>query len=120
MAATSITADKLKWNEGKAVTEAAAVNASDGALIDCAGIADQKLLILITNSNASAGKTATIKAGDGIQATDDLELGTIAAGATVAVSVESGAFLITKGANKGKILVKGASADIKVQAIALP
>ncbi len=102
---------KLKWNEAGFPADAAAVEA-DGALVPMG--ADQKMLILIT---ATAETTATVKSGDGIQATEDLEI-SIASGKTAAVSVESGKFLITKGENKGNVLVLGE--NIKVQAIELP
>ena len=102
---------KLKWNEIFEIPEAAVASA-EGVLVPMG--ADQKMVILLT---ATASTTATIKAGDGIQATEDIEI-SLESGKTAAVSVESGKFLITTGENKGNILVIGE--NIKVQAIELP
>ena len=75
--------------------------------------ADQKMLILVKN-NAAAAKTATFKAGTGLQGTEDMTV-SVAAGATECFTVESGKF-----SNKGKVVIVGESTDIQVGAIELP
>lgn len=114
MSAVLIEKTKLKWNEAGFPAEAVSVDAAEGGLISMG--ADQKMLILITNG-AAAEATATVKAGDGIQATEDLVI-TLAASGTAAVSLESGKYLITKGENKGNVLIIGE--NVMVQAIELP
>ena len=116
MAAVEIKTTKLAWNTFSELEAATAVSASDGALITFG--ADQKMIIVVTNGAAST-KTVTVVAGDGIQATEDVTY-TIPASGTVAIAVESGKFLLMNGLSKGKVLVKGASTDVKIQAIELP
>ena len=116
MSAVLINPIKLAWNEFAEVPAAVAVSASDGAVVTFG--ADQKMVVLATNAG-SATKTITAVAGDGVQATEDAVY-TIPASGTVAIAVESGKFLLMKGENKGKVLFKGASADVKLQAIELP
>lgn len=116
MAATAITVTKLAFNEPKKLESFATVSASDGALIPMG--ADQKMLIMASNTGSSA-KEITIVAGDTYQATEDVKF-SVPASSEAAFVVESGRFLITKGTDAGKICVKGASTDIAVRAIELP
>lgn len=95
-----------------------AVDATDGAEIDWKD-RDDKHLIFIQNVNTSAAKTATIKAGNGIQGVNDLEI-SIPASSYTFVAIDSGRFKNMSGINKGKVIITGASADIKVACFKLP
>lgn len=119
MAVVKITNTVLTRNEAKEVTASVAVDVTDGASVDYTNKSCGKILLLIENGHASAAKKATIVKGDGLQSTKDLEV-SIPAGKTYAVCVESGKFMNVSGVNKGKVVVKGESADIKVKAIELP
>ena len=116
MAATAITNVTLKLNTGSAAYATAAVHADDGALVTA--VADQKMLILFENAT-SATKVATIKAGNGLQGVSDItvSLGNVEKKAIV---VESMKFVNQSGTNKGKILITGTDANVKVACIALP
>ncbi len=116
MAATAITNVTLKLNKGSDAYATAAVDATDGALITA--VADQKMLILFENAT-SATKVATIKAGNGLQGINDItvSLGNVEKKALV---VESMKFVNQSGTNKGKILITGTDANVKVACIALP
>lgn len=107
---------KLSWNEFSELPDAEDVNTDTGALVPMG--ADDKMLIILSNSG-DAETDVTVKAGDGIQATEDITV-TVPEGKEVAVSVESGKFLITKGENKGNVLVTCESAGVKARAIELP
>lgn len=95
----------------------AAVDAADGAefVMD---ERDDKYLILVQNA-ATAAKDVTIKAGNGIQGVNDLTR-SIAASSFTFVQIESGRFKNVTGADKGKVIITGASADIKVAVFRLP
>ena len=116
MGATAITNVTLKLNTGSAAYATAAVDATDGALVTA--VADQKMLILLENGT-SATKVATIKAGNGLQGINDItvSLGNVEKKAIV---VESLKFVNQSGTNKGKILITGTDANVKVACIALP
>ena len=98
-------------------TITAAVDAADGAefVMD---ERDDKYLILVQNSATSA-KDVTIKAGNGIQGVNDLTH-SVAASSFTFVQVDSGRFKNVSGTDKGKVIIKGASADIKVAVFRLP
>lgn len=83
---------------------------SDGAVVEF-DTEDRKILLIIGTAEA------TIKAGNGLQGTEDLTV-EFTTGKQKAVVVESGRFVNTSGPNKGKILITGATAT--VQAVALP
>lgn len=118
MAIAEITNVSLLRNEPKVLVDAVAVDANDGAGVDYTNRSDGRILLLITNGNASAQK-ATIVKGNSLQGVEDLEI-SIEASKTVAIVVESGKFMNVSGEYKGKVIIKGESADIKVQAIELP
>ena len=107
---------KLKWNEIALTKEPKAMDTESGVLVPMG--ADEKMLILIKNTGGVAAEVS-IKAGDGIQATEDTVL-SVPGNGEAAVSVESGKFLITKGENKGNILLTGASENLEIRAIELP
>lgn len=95
----------------------AAVDASDGAAFTMDGH-DERTLIIVQNSATSA-KKVTIKAGSGIQGAPDLEK-SVAASSFTAITLDSARFKNVSGADKGKVIIKGESADIKVACIMLP
>lgn len=118
MAATEITLTKIPLNGGTALPELKAVDAADGAAVDFTQD-DRKIVLLVKNANASAAKNVTVKMGNGLQGVVDL-VQAVPAGATMAFSIESGAFKHVSGPNRGKVLVAGESTDIQVGAIVLP
>jgi hypothetical protein len=94
-----------------------AVDATDGAEFTMSE-RDDKYLILIQNASTSA-KTVTILHGNGIQGVCDLQE-TVAASSYVFVAIDSGRFKNVSGEDKGKVIIKGASADIKIAVFKLP
>ena len=122
MAVTAITPEVLTINtfDLDSLAMTAATTAADGFVVDFTK-ADQKILLVFQNTNASAAaRTATIKAGNGIQGTEDLVSGDIAAGKFGMINVESGRFKLVSGTNKGKILVVPSHAELKMAAVVLP
>lgn len=117
MAATAITNTVLAFNGAKIMPATAAVDATDGALITC-GAADQKMLIIIENSDSTNAETVTIKKGDGVQGVADLAL-SIPKSETHTIVVESGKYKNLTGTLKGKIKIT-ASADVKIACVVLP
>ncbi|MCK9479990.1 MAG: hypothetical protein M0R40_10920 [Firmicutes bacterium] len=104
-----------------AVAFATATTAADGFTVDLSGFADQKAVFLLQNTNSgSTVRTATIKAGNGLQGVSDLVSGNIAAGKIAAVSVESGAFMNVSGDDKGKVVVVPSNAELKLAVVVLP
>lgn len=94
-----------------------AINAADGAEIVW-GHRDEKMLVLIENA-ATSPKTVTVKAGNGIQGCCDIAK-EIAASSYTFLALDSGRFKNVSGADKGKVIITGASADIKVAVFKLP
>lgn len=119
MAIASVTNTKLKTNTIAAMPTATAVDATAGAAVDYSNKSDGRILLILENAHATAAKTATIKSGNGLQGTEDLAV-EIAAGAQKVVVIETGKFVNVSGTNKGKVVITGTSADIKVSAIELP
>lgn len=122
MARAAITVRELEdfnkfGTEFDATALATAVNAADGAEFVMSG-ADHKYLVYITNG-ASSAKAATVKAGNGLQGTADISV-TLGAGKSTFVALESGRFKNVTGADKGKVVITGDSADIKVAVFKLP
>lgn len=113
MAAATVTTKRLTWNTPDTATMAAA-DTTDGAYVT--PLNDEATVLILT---ASAALTATVKAGDGVQGVEDLSVAFAAAG-TKYLSVESGRYKLTKGANKGKILVKTSASGLTVGCLALP
>ena len=118
-----------------AVTNAVCVrNAATamGSFVDCvvnegllvtATADDQKILISLKNALTNATHTAVIVKGNGIQGVADLEV-TLGYSATKVIVVESGAYKLMSGTNKGKILIKDKNTTntnvISVAAVVLP
>ena len=99
----------------------AATTAADGFLVDVSNVADQKLLLVFQNTNASTtARTAIINKGNALQGVTDLTSGDIAAGKFGAITIESGRFKIVSGDDKGKILIIPSHAELKMAAIVLP
>lgn len=122
MPRTVITPVKLEnYNEfSQAVSKASltqAVDASEGAEFVMRE-RDDKYLILIENSNEAA-KTVTIKAGNGLQGVADLTH-SVEASSCALVALESGRFKNVSGADKGKVVITGETADIKVAVFVMP
>jgi hypothetical protein len=118
MAATIIENTVMKHNQAVSMPVAAAVDATDGAVVNF-NAADQKILLILQNASTSVPKTATVKAGNGIQGVNDLVI-TLEASTTKLVSLESGKFMNMKGTAKGKVIVKGSDANVKAACVVLP
>lgn len=117
MAATAIVNTVLAFNGAKIMPATAAVDAVDGALITC-DKADQKMLIIMENSDAVNSETVTFKKGNALQGTADLVV-TIPKSETHTIVLESGKYKNVSGTNKGKIVVTG-TADVKLACVVLP
>jgi len=123
MAATVITPIKLtSFNtitKETTATDFAAIDGTDGAYFVMAKGGD-KYVIGIKNAVAeAANKTITIKAGNGLQGTNDISL-TLAKDAIAWVVLDSGKFKNVYGANKGKVILTGTDANLQVKVIELP
>ena len=95
----------------------AAVDATDGAAFPMSG-RDDKTLLLVQNSATSEG-SVTVKAGNGIQGVNDLTV-SVPASSTTALVLDSGRYKNVSGADKGKVIVHGSAATIKLAVIVLP
>ena len=95
----------------------AAVDAADGAEFAMSG-RDDKTLVLVQNSASSEG-TVTVKAGNGIQGVNDLTV-TVPASSTTALVLDSGRYKNVSGNDRGKVVVLGSAATIKLAVIELP
>jgi hypothetical protein len=116
-AATVITNTSLVLNTFATLPATAAVEATNGALVNAA--ADHKMLLIAENASVDTAKTVTIKAGNGIQGLSDLAL-SIPAATTKCIVIESMKYVNTSGTNKGKILLTGTDANIKIACVVLP
>ena len=94
-----------------------AVDAADGAEVKLDGH-DERTLIMVQNTSTSEG-TVTLKAGNGIQGVAD-EAHVIPASSTVFIVPESGRFKNVSGDDKGKLIITGSAATIKVAVVKLP
>ena len=112
MAAANVTNTVLALGAASDLPTNTAIDTTDGLYITAA--ADQKMLIILEKIT-SAGDIV-IKAGDALQGVSDLNV-TFSAVGTKVLTVESGKYLITKGANKGKIHITGVG---KAACIVLP
>ena len=108
---------ELVRNEAKEIETA--VDTSAGASVDYTNKSDGRILLMITNGNGSDAKKATIVKGNALQGVEDLEI-SIPAGKTYGIVIESGKFENISGENAGKVVIKGESTDITVQAVELP
>ena len=116
-AATVIVNTELVLNTAAAMPATAAVEATNGALVTAG--ADHKMLLIAENASADTAKTVTIVKGNGIQGTSDLAL-SLGAATTKCIVIESMKFVNTSGTNKGKMLITGTDANIKIACVVLP
>lgn len=120
MARTKLVAHELEdRNKFSAdiATLTVAIDVTDGAEFEMKE-RDDKYLILIQNV-ATSTKKVTILHGNGIQGVCDIE-SDVMANSYKFVSIDSGRFKNVSGANKGKVIITGTSADIKVAVFKLP
>lgn len=100
-------------------TDFVAVDSDKIAYFEASG-RDEQFVVGAYNSNESNAKTVTIKAGNGLQSEfGDLTF-SISAGSIAWVVLSSGRFKNVTGANKGNIVIEGASTDIQLKVIRLP
>lgn len=95
-----------------------AVDATDGAYYEHKE-RDDKYLIIAQNTHATAAKNLTIKHGNGIQGVVDKVI-SIGAGKTRYITLESGAFKVMSGDDKGRVNMIGESANIQIAVVKLP
>ena len=115
MAATAITNAVIsKFNElTPTFPVAVALSATDGALIT-SNAPDEKMLVIVQNSDTTNAETVTIKAGTGYAGASDLEV-SVAASTTKMCVLESARFKDSD----GKIKISG-STGIKISCVVLP
>ena len=120
MAVTAITA--VKSPDVNALSGAfaltAATSATDGFVCDFDG-KDYKMAFIVQNTNDSANKTITIKAGDSKRASANDLVFTIPKSETRFFTLDSGLFKKVTGSNAGKVLIVPSSTDIKIAVIEL-
>jgi hypothetical protein len=101
-------------------TDFAAVGNDDKIAYFEASGRDEQFVVGAYNNHASAEKTVTIKAGNGLQSEfGDLTF-SISSKGIAWVVLSSGRFKNVTGDNKGKIVIEGASTDIQLKVIRLP
>ena len=88
-------------------------NSADGA--ELALGKDHKTMLLLVN-DGSGTATATVKAGNGIQGVNDLQI-SLDAGKYTFVCLDSGRFKNMHGADKGKVIIAGTA---KIAVFELP
>ena len=123
MARTVLSAVKLSdRNEFSApVTSANLTAAVNGTSLEAElklDFSDEKCLILVQNAGASDADV-TVKAGNGIQGVNDL-VHSVAASSFAILAIDSGRFKHVSGEEKGKVIFKGSSADIKIAVFKMP
>jgi hypothetical protein len=123
MAAVKITPIKLTsfntFIKETADTDFAAIDGTDGAYFVMAKGGD-KYVIGIKNAVSTTGnKTITIKAGNGLQGTNDISLA-LAKDEIAWVALDSGKFKNVYGENKGKVILTGTDNNLQVKVIELP
>lgn len=116
MAATVINPVFLNLNTAANLPATTAIDGTDGGLIDFS-VPDHKALIILENASSSAGATATIKAGNGLQGVSDLAV-SLAASAKMCIRIESMKYVNVSGENMGKVKVTGA--NVKAALVVLP
>lgn len=123
MAAVEIKPIKLTsfntFTEETNATDFAAIDGTDGAYFVMAKGGD-KYVIGIKNAVSTTGnKTIIIKAGNGLQGTNDISLA-LAKDKIAWVVLDSGKFKNVYGVNKGKVILTGTDANLQVKVIELP
>lgn len=102
-----------------AATAFKAIDGSDGAYFVMAKGGDKYVIGIKNAVSSEANKTITIKAGNGLQGTNDISL-SLAKDEIAWVVLDSGKFKNVYGVNKGKVILTGTSNDLKVKVIELP
>jgi hypothetical protein len=123
MAVKDITVQKLTINTALAgITYEAATTASDGFRIPYSSAADNKILLLFKNTNATTTvRTYTVKAGNGVMSNKtDVASGNVSAGGISAIVLESGRFKNMSGDDIGYVKVIPSHAELECAAIVLP
>lgn len=101
-------------------TDFVAVDSNDKRAYFEASGRDEQFVVGVYNNNSNDAKTVTIKAGNGLQSEfGDLTF-SVSAQKIAWVVLSSGRFKNVTGENKGKIVIKGESTDIKLKVIRLP
>ena len=106
-------ADARAYNTGVLATPEAATVALDGFELT----ADGDYILICQNVNAGADYKLTLKYGDAMQGTADVEITSILRSTTQVVKIDSGYFKNVGGTNKGKILLIPEHVDLKVKAV---
>jgi len=120
MAVTAITAVKspdVNALSGVVAMTAATV-ATDGFVCDFDG-KDYKMAFIVENTNNSATKTITIKAGDSKRASANDLVFSLKKEETYFFTLDSALFKKVTGATAGKVLIIPESTDIKIAVIEL-
>ena len=100
-------------------TDFAAIDGADGAYFVMAKGGDKYVIGIKNAVSTEANKTITIKAGNGLQGTNDISL-TLAKDKIAWVVLDSGKFKNVYGVNKGKVILTGTDANLQVKVIELP
>lgn len=123
MAAVKITPIKLTsfntFIKETADTDFAAIDGTDGAYFVMAKGGDKYVIGIKNAVSTAANKTITIKAGNGLQGTNDISL-TLAKDEIAWVALDSGKFKNVYGENKGKVILTGTDNNLQVKVIELP
>ena len=123
MAAQKITPIKLTsfntFTKETETTDFVAINAEDGAYFVMAKGGDKYVIGIQNAVSSEALKTITIKAGNGLQGTNDISLA-LAKDEIAWVVLDSGKFKNVYGENKGKVILTGTDANLLVKVIELP
>jgi hypothetical protein len=123
MAAVKITPIKLTsfntFIKETADTDFAAIDGTDGAYFVMAKGGDKYVIGIKNAVQTAVPKTITIKAGNGLQGTNDISL-TLAKDEIAWVALDSGKFKNVYGENKGKVILTGTDNNLQVKVIELP
>lgn len=123
MAAVEIKPIKLTsfntFTKETADTDFAAIDGTDGAYFVMAKGGDKYVIGIKNAVSSEANKTITIKAGNGLQGTNDISL-TLAKDKIAWVVLDSGKFKNVYGENKGKVILTGTDNNLQVKVIELP
>lgn len=100
-------------------TDFAAIDGTDGAYFVMAKGGDKYVIGIKNAASQTGNKTITIKAGNGLQGTNDISLA-LAKDEIAWVALDSGKFKNVYGANKGKVILTGTDNNLQVKVIELP
>lgn len=100
-------------------TDFAAIDGTDGAYFVMAKGGDKYVIGIKNAVSSEASKTITIKAGNGLQGTNDISL-SLAKDEIAWVTLDSGKFKNVYGENKGKVILTGTDNNLQVKVIELP